>query len=196
MKYISVVPSVRTPFGVDVFDYAVRDDADVQPGDLIMIQFRKKSLPALIVSVQPTSSFKGKTIELHPIQTIVRFLPVIVCLLEDASQHSFASRPSILHSWLRRIPARLGDQIVVSPPLDDNKKDRSDLSSYTLSSPSKIINIIQSEREDPYQGRTLIVTPWQSRRSHRKVSPRTSTSRRCSVCTCLEKLDRLAPCDK
>ncbi|MCR4278708.1 MAG: hypothetical protein NUV81_02260 [bacterium] len=161
MKYISVVPAVRTPFGVDVFDYSVHESTDVRAGDLVMISFRKKKIPALIVSVQSTSAFSGKTITIDPIQTLIRFPTLIANLLENASNHSFASRPSVLHSWLRRIPSRLLDTISVQS--QNRTAHPKKPIQYVTSSPSEIIQMIQNEKNDEFQGRTLIITPWQSR---------------------------------
>ncbi len=106
MKYISVVPALRTPFGVDVFDYAIQDDADIRVGDAILVPFRRKSTPALVVSIQPTSDFADKAVVVKEINHVFRFSPTLIPLLDHAANHTFASRPTILHSWLRKMPAR------------------------------------------------------------------------------------------
>lgn len=156
MKYISVTPSVRTPYGVDFFDYAVDDGADVRPGDIITIPFRGKPLPALIRSVQPTSAFADKVVRIPSIQTILRLPPVIVSVLDLASAQSYSSGPTVLHAWLRTVPAKRAAPPTISVTARTDHGTGKDMSLFSATPFDAI-------RDADLNGRALILTPWQHR---------------------------------
>jgi primosomal protein N' len=105
-KFISVVPSIRTIPGVEIFDYAIPEDASVAIGDVIRVPFRKKELPALIVAMSDTSPVAAKAhLITHP-DPLLCLGNDAAQLLAEASRRSFTSQPSVLLSWIRAIPKR------------------------------------------------------------------------------------------
>jgi primosomal protein N' len=164
MRYIAVVPSMRTPSGVEVFDYRINETHDVRVGDLILVPFRKNNIPALVVSVSPTSAFADRVRELETINYIFRFPAVIVPLLDRTASLSFVSKPTVLMSWLRHVPKRYQTMINTSPNpssgrrgIEDPKRS-TDITEYVVNRFERVI-----ERAKQQQGRVLVLTPWQNR---------------------------------
>lgn len=155
MPYISVVPAIRSPWGVDVFDYQISDDADVRSGDLLRVPFRKRSTPALVVSTSPTSDFADRTTLVTDTTPLLRFPAWIVPLLDAASRRSFCSRPTVLQSWLRDVPKR-AVQIGAVPVSDTSH--RADVTECRADRGARVLDIVSKSR-----GRTLVLTPWKHR---------------------------------
>jgi len=160
VKYASVIPAIRTPFGLDVFDYAVPDADDIRAGDLILVPFRKRPVPALVVSIQNSSAFAKKAVVLSEIRHIIRFLPTLIPLLDHAASRSFSSRPTILHSWLRRIPAKQGDTTVCKISKRSVRANGIDQSTWTPDSHTTLIGALKRIRAG---SRVLVLSPWQNR---------------------------------
>ncbi|MCI0479672.1 hypothetical protein L0Y59_03950, partial [Candidatus Uhrbacteria bacterium] len=95
--YVTVVPAIRTPLGVDAFDYRADDGADLRVGDVIRVPFRKQDVPALIVKTSSNSAFADKTLDIGVPAHLLRLPPGIVRLLEVSARHVFVSRPTVLH---------------------------------------------------------------------------------------------------
>ena len=165
MFYISVVPAIRTPFGVDIFDYRVDDASDIWPGDLIRVPFRRRSLPALVVERAEHSKYAGKILGLNNVQSLVRFPARLVQLLNAAAARTFCSQATVLQAWLRKVPVHAAtssgrDYLAptkgghTGPPL----QTKFDLTEYVVDRRARIL-----EHARQASGRTLIITPWQYR---------------------------------
>jgi hypothetical protein len=94
MPFISVVPAIRTPFGVDVFDYRVADESDVAIGDLIRVPFRKRVLPALIIRIGTESAYANLAMSVEA-QPLLRLGSDSAKLLAETSRHTFCSQPTV-----------------------------------------------------------------------------------------------------
>lgn len=168
MIYISVVPAIRTPYGVDVFDYRIDDASDVQAGDLIRAPFRRRWLPALVIKKAEKSKYSGKILGLNNVQPLVRFPSMIVSLLDLAAARTFCSKATVLQSWIRKVPARAAPPATtygrgclvrtrggrLGPPFQTGI----DLTEYVI---DRLGRVIELARKTP--GRLLILTPWQNR---------------------------------
>ncbi len=155
MPFLTVIPCLRTPYGVDGFDYLLNDESDIQIGDLVTVPFRTRSIPALVSRISDQSAFSKKIITLSQLTPLIRFSPLIVDLISKTAAHSFSSQASILHAWLRTVPRRatpLSISIAPSPPSPNVE--------YLFTS-SRFDALGKTFKQA--QGRTLILTPWQSR---------------------------------
>lgn len=159
MPFISVVPSLRTIPGVEIFDYAVETGVDLGVGDLILVPFRGRPTPALVVSLSESSPVAAKAIGLkHPIR-LLRLGPTAVELLKRLASRTFSSQPSILHAWLRKVPKRAKEPDYVLPPSGQ----------ITLAFNTRELRSTPDPRHGAKgllktakqaSGRTLILSPW------------------------------------
>lgn len=156
MSFISVVPAVRTPFGVDCFDYRIPDDADIRIGDLLRVPFRKTATLALVCDRRDTSPFAEKTIALTP-ERLIALGPDTVVLLSATARRTFCSRPTILASWLRTPPARLAP-VANASFHDQNVPPAHSVDYFTT---ARVQSIVQTARQS--FGKVLLITPWQHR---------------------------------
>jgi primosomal protein N' len=154
MPFISVVPAVRTPIGVDCFDYRIPENASVNVGDLVLVPFRKRSTIALVVARSHTSAFADKAVEIDP-APILSLGASSAELLQATAQHTFSSRPTVFASWMRTAPRRLPSIPSSSHPSSSTPQN------LTFFTSSRIQTIIQ--HASSATGRTLILTPWQHR---------------------------------
>lgn len=157
MPFISVVPALRTPFGVDVFDYKIDDGTILVPGDLIRVPFRKSQTPALVVALNTTSRFADKAVRLSSPAPLVRLGPAAVALLHATARHTFSSQPTVLLSWIRTVPQRA--KSAESPLLPQALTGRE--ASTNILTTARIETVIHEAQRA--QGRVLILTPWQQR---------------------------------
>ena len=159
MAFVSIVPNIRTPLGVDEFDYLIDDKSDLRAGDLILVPFRRKHILGLVTSVMSESAFANKAVRLVDPKPILRLPPTIVPLLRHASLRTFTSRPTILHSWLRRAPARLQAADPDKSTFDKSTEGRSaDITEFTATRVERILFHAKESR-----GRVLVLSPWQRR---------------------------------
>lgn len=159
MPFITVVPSLRTIPGVESFDYAVKAESDLECGDLILVPFRKRDTPALVVALSDSSLYAEKAISLNEPKRLIKLGPTSVSLLKRLSSRTFSSQPSILHAWLRKIPKRAKEPPYSLPPsgqipLAFNTK--TSYSSTDLHHGAK--GLIRTAKHS--SGRTLILSPW------------------------------------
>lgn len=156
MSFIRVVPVLRTPYGMDVFDYAV-EDAEMHIGDLIIVPFRLSEVPALVVGVMDESPVASRARWLRNPGRIMRFGPGLVGMLNATAVQTFTARTAVLHAWLRKIPKKKG--IIGSIRITDNISKRGSYSALlTENRPGTILKAAREEK-----GRVLILTPWKQR---------------------------------
>lgn len=151
MSYVRVVPVLRTPAGLDAFDYAVPDGLDLHVGDLVWVPFRKRKVPALVIECLKNSPFaqQAKTV-LEPYAGL-SFPASIVGLMRWLADWTFTSQPAILLAWLRGLPKRPAEKSVIS-----QTGGRGSMQALWVADPdTELIRAAKSAR-----GRVLVVTPW------------------------------------
>ncbi|MFZ2804218.1 MAG: hypothetical protein WA001_03270 [Patescibacteria group bacterium] len=159
MKYITVVPAIRTIPGVEEFDYAVSDGHGLLLGDLILVPFRKHAIPALVTKFSDASAFAARAVHLGPTQPLAHFGEPLPALLRSVAQQTFSSQPTVLASWVRTVPKRAASK---SEPKNSRqtgmpRRERRFLADR-WTGPNGLIETARTT-----QGKTLIVTPWQHR---------------------------------
>lgn len=172
-----VIPALRTPRGVEWFDYAIPDGLDLAPGDLIRIPFRKGLSVGIVRSIEKTSAFEN----LKPVAerfADIRLKPETLALLDGLAARSFSSRPAVLHAWLGTLPKKpisvSGKQEAASAMLPAIQPSascpgpRSPLPAprETCFLPNHLFSpsgLIASVKQQPPDARILILTPWASR---------------------------------
>lgn len=157
MPFISVVPSVRTIPGIDEFDYRIEPDADVRVGDVILVPFRSRELPAMIVAKKPMSVFADRIRDLTNPPVLLRGGPEAAELLGRSARHAFVSRPTVLNSWLRDVPKRGRSGRV--PPVVQSSLGGTLERRYLIDRWHGPRGIIDEVKKRP--GKRLILTPWQ-----------------------------------
>ncbi|MEO5928266.1 MAG: hypothetical protein ABIO72_06070 [Patescibacteria group bacterium] len=155
MPFVSVVPAIRTPFGVDVFDYRVTEGSKLVPGDLVRVPFRRRILPALVVACAAESPYADRAVSITG-DPILRLGGSVVPLLASTAKRSFSSQPTVFTSWIRHVPVRT--ILAHERPLSSNASLRQQKTIYTA---ARIPSVI--EQAKLATGRVLILTPWQHR---------------------------------
>ena len=152
------------PFGHGFFDYKL-SEGTLHKGDLILVPFRNKKIPALVAKISTSSDFEDRAISLSNPKKILKLPESVVEFCLNASRESFVSPSTMLNAWLRTVPKRLEAYEPHVP-----KKDVHKLKNQKKSEQYFAINrymgekgIIEIARTEQISGRVLIVTPWQKR---------------------------------
>jgi hypothetical protein len=158
MPFISVVPAIRTPFGVDVFDYETRPTTSLAVGDLTLVPFRKRNLPALVIATSTSSEYAGRARTVLDNQ-LLHLGPASTELLAETAKRTFSSMPTVLAAWVRHVPqrakpAQAGAFTSIIKPTAPSQQ----LRLYTA---ARISTVLEQARTA--KGRVLILTPWQHR---------------------------------
>lgn len=151
MTYVRVVPVLRTPAGIDAFDYAVPDGTDYRAGDLVWTPFRKRKTPALVIETSETSPFAKRAQTVIGPYANLRLPKSSVGLLRWLSEWTCSSQPTILSSWLRNLPKRPKDAEITF-----RTRDGGSMEAVWLADPE---HALVSDAIGG-KGRVLIVTPW------------------------------------
>ncbi len=167
--YVRIVPSIRTIPGVDQFDYAIEPDDDVRIGDLLRVPFRKKMHVGLCVSTSTTSVHAEKTIVLTTPIVLLRLGKVSVALLRKTAEHTFTSLPTVLYSWIRRVPTRkidVSESAVTCRTVKVRRREQQ--LSLTQRSERLLVDRWEGTRgliaeAKKSHERVLILTPWKER---------------------------------
>ncbi|MFA6160774.1 MAG: hypothetical protein WC766_01200 [Patescibacteria group bacterium] len=163
--FISVIPALKMPIGHDFFDYKL-DEGTAHVGDLILVPFRNKLIPALVAKISPHSQFADKAIALTNPRKILKLPEALSDYCIACSRETFVSPATMLNAWLRNVPKRFPESSEVHtvqrqtrrPPNAKSIEDRYLVNRY--SPPQGIVGAAQDEQAN---GRVLILTPWQSR---------------------------------
>ena len=178
LRYITVVPAIRTIPGVECFDYAV--DAEsisiasdiveeapnierpmVRIGDILRVPFRNRSLPALVINTAETSPFAARAIVIETPEPLLHLGADFVELLKLAARHSFTSQPSVLASWIKALPKKL-------KTTDERPETTARQSSFPIREERLLLDRwydprgLLAEAKRHSRG-PLILTPWQYR---------------------------------
>jgi len=105
--FARVVPALRSPLGVEHFDYLIPYGLAVKPGDVVMVQFRKTPTPALVTELVKDSPFAAKAKPLLGLYGGLRFPESMVGLLEWTARWTFSSQPTVFDAWVRNLPKRI-----------------------------------------------------------------------------------------
>lgn len=157
MPYVSIVPSIRTIPGVDQFDYRIADDADVRIGDVIVVPFRKREIPAMVVEKMGSSPYADRARSLDEIRLLLRGGPEAADLLARSARRAFVSRPTVLASWLREVPKRGRTGRI--PPTVQSTFGGALERRYLVNRWHGPHGVLDEARKR--SGKRLILTPWQ-----------------------------------
>jgi primosomal protein N' len=106
VAFVRVVPVLRTPAGVDGFDYAVPKGLDLHRGDVVLVPFRNKLTPGLVTEVMVESAFAQRVSLVTGRYAGIRLHPHIADLLSWTASRTFSSQPTVLKSWMRQLPKK------------------------------------------------------------------------------------------
>ena len=168
--FARVIPLLRTPLQVDGFDYRIPDELTINPGDLVVIPFRRQRLVGIVETLLSESAFGAKASAiLHPYGNL-RMPRSFLDLLRWTAERTLSSRPSVLHAWLRTLPKRpsLNEPAPVFP-VRDHATTRIE-THWTATPETELLaraqTLIHAEQ------RVLILSPWKTRaeRFHRTLS--------------------------
>ena len=155
----SVIPAIRTPRHIEVFDYVIPEGRTVKSGDIIQIPFRKGKLIGMISRIQKTSELPIKS--LKPIGESFYGLSLNTktqALLQALAHRSFSSPPTILHAWLGSLPKKNPD----TDPIRNTNDQTIEMNDAIYASNS-IDALIKQVIKDSKKHRILIISPWTSR---------------------------------
>jgi len=184
MSFARVIPLLRTPPGVEAFDYNIPDGMTVRAGDLVRVPFRKQPVVALVESILNESPFADRAHDILDGYADLHFPSSVLGLLDWTAKRTFCSKPTVLKSWLRDLPKRPADALTGDMSLtchceesDDKTISESEIASclamtkqtgpvipiaHWLSSPQSAL--IARVKEILAEGkRVLILTPWKTR---------------------------------
>ncbi len=155
-RFASIVPAIRTVHGVDVFDYRVAEGADLQPGDIVRMPFRKKTLEGMVVALSGSSPVADKAVDLGSPAVLLRAGKDAAALLAASAARCFCPRPTVLASWLRGVPKRAAPQPVLPSTGQSGLPLRQPR--YAIDRLSATVNIAREAA-----GQVLVLVPWQER---------------------------------
>lgn len=151
MTYVRVVPVLRTPAGIDAFDYAVPEGSAYEVGELVWVPFRRRKTPALVIEQLKTSPYADKAQNVIGSYADIRLPETSVGLLHWLSEWTFASKSTIALAWLRSLPKRPAD---IGSMVRRETKGRMD-AIWTTDADRSLIEAAKNAG-----GRVLILTPW------------------------------------
>jgi len=159
MSFVRVIPLIRTPLGVDVFDYRVPDGMEIEPGDLLVVPFRRQPVPALAIERVATSLVADRALDVIGPYAGIRFPHAFLRLISWTAQRTFCSQAAVLKAWLRTLPKKPGDN--TPTPSERTADNGSMLSRWTIDGRKELI----ARANELLRGgkRVLIVTPWRTR---------------------------------
>lgn len=107
--FARVIPSIRAPRRLTVFDYAVPFGITVAPGDLVLVPFRSKNIVGIVSSVSQTLENPNREVkEIVSRYGDLRLSDKTLKLLDALAVRSFSSPAHVLHAWIGAVPKRSG----------------------------------------------------------------------------------------
>ncbi len=159
--YARVIPDIRTPRRVGIFDYAVPESMTVARGDLVRIPFRASEIIGLVSEV--VDGIADERMPLKPISgpyAGVRFRNETVALLERLAARSFSSAPSILNAWIGACPKRPSESVCRETRTPLPLREERYLSDHVDTD----TGVIATARSLAAGGaKTLVLAPWAAR---------------------------------
>ncbi len=161
MMYARVIPVLRTPIGVDVFDYQIPASLDIKVGQLVWVPFRRRPTPALVMEILMESPFAKKALPISAVYSSLLFPFSIIELLQWTAEQTFCSRATVLKSWVRNLPKRPLTLLPMSPAIE-SKDDSSPIHEQWINDSEEMI-ITRALKSSSQHERLLIITPWKNR---------------------------------
>ncbi len=157
----SIIPALRTPRGVDVFDYDIPDGMTVRAGDLVWIPFRTRRIVGLVRAVNSTAATEKPRRPIEASYAGLRLSDRTLGLLDALAIRSFTSKPSILHAWLGSLPKKSKDapSRPAQPSLMATGEERC-LPNHWVG-PNGVAATAKAAAKD--KKRVLVLTPWAAR---------------------------------
>lgn len=150
-----VIPVMRTPHGVDVFDYEA--DTDYQAGDAVWIPFRSGKMLGIVLEKTKTSNIKNLK-KIAGSYAGLQFSEDALLLSQWLAKQTFTSLPSIWKSWLRDYPKKPSNVKTHQP----TKRKQTEVHA-TWQTGAKQELIAHAMRALQGNERILIITPWKHR---------------------------------
>ena len=57
--YAEIIPQIKAPRSIQAFDYAIPEDLDIKPGDIVQVEFRKTKITGLVYNLKKSTAFKN-----------------------------------------------------------------------------------------------------------------------------------------
>ncbi len=161
--FARVVPAIRTPLGVEHFDYLIPDNVKTKEGDLVVVQFRKQNIPALVVRILKDSPFAAKAKPLVGSYGSLSFPASLIGLLDWTARTTFSSRPTVFSAWVRKLPKRIPLNPLLTKERERERWNEGAMSALWVVTPEKeILDTVKKAKGK----RILIVTPQKIMAAH------------------------------
>ncbi|MFA5129476.1 MAG: hypothetical protein WC477_00990 [Patescibacteria group bacterium] len=171
--YARIIPSLRTPRGIDAFDYEIPEGMGLKRGDLVRIPFRTSSAIGIVDELRESIDHAGSIKPLLGSYSDIHFSTKTIDLLHALAEHSFSSLPAIAHAWLGTLPKKPKESRLVGESVSRlDQMELSSLPTYRLTDLPTLLNdhihaehgVISTAKEKISQGQSvLILTPWTER---------------------------------
>lgn len=159
--FVRVVPVLRTPVGVESFDFAVPNGMDADVGALILVPFRNRPTPALVTETLSRTAFADRIKPAVGTYGNIRFPNATVALLQTVAARTFSSQPTVLKAWLRNLPKRPNRATRITDHGSSNAASSPVLSHWSPTPEDKLIE--NAKRRLKKNERILILVPWLTR---------------------------------
>lgn len=157
--FVRVIPLLRTPIGVDVFDYRAPTTFDVQVGDLVVVSFRRQKIVGIVQALTDKSVYAEKAAPILALYGGFRMPLSFLPLLYWTAERTFSSLPSVLHAWLRELPKKIPTNQFpfIAPVLTSHA-----IQTHWTATPEQ--DLLARAKELLAEGkRVLILSPWKTR---------------------------------
>ncbi len=151
--FARVIPLVRTPLGVEGFDYVIPKTEEIEVGDLVWIPFRRGRCVGLVTACFKDSAFAARALSIERRYANIRLPIALPDLISWTAKRTFSSSPTVLSSWLRALPKRPQEQYI-----RQKHSKKTGLQALWTANPTE--HLLAHARKSSSQGRVLIVTPW------------------------------------
>ncbi|MFH1536368.1 MAG: hypothetical protein ABID45_00105 [Patescibacteria group bacterium] len=124
--YAEIIPQIKTPRSISVFDYKIPDNLDIKSGDLVEVEFRKTKIIGLVYRTKKTSNIKYLK-SINKKINDVQFNDVQVQLVDWLAKYYFISPTLAFKTIFPDIPKKtrenIKDKSLYSQKISINKKD-------------------------------------------------------------------------
>lgn len=156
MSFAYVIPVMRTPLGIEGFDYRIPSDLPIQVGDLVIVPFRRGTQIGLVADIRKTSAFEKQALPLKSKYANIHLPRALIDVIRATAARTFSSQPTVLKSWLRTLPKK---------PQPVTIRERQHLehglqAEWRAGALKELLHRAQTWHE---KKRLLIVTPWVTR---------------------------------
>ncbi len=151
--FARIIPVVRTPLGVEGFDYHIPFGMSVVVGDLVRIPFRRKPSVGLITQILERSPFADRALSIEGSYANLRLPDTFPSLVHGTAARTFCSPGTVLVSWMRHLPKKPHSLNIVQ-----NTHKKRGLHGSWMRSPTTAL--IEEAKTLMETHRVLIVSPW------------------------------------